>query len=100
MPQRYPTLHCEAHDSYSDEGPAGPPDCHGHVGDVGLWISEDPVQLVTIASVEAGMGGVFRAETELAQASIGAAAAAAPSVPSTSRMSPERQVKMGVSRSV
>ena len=35
-----------------------------------------------------------------AQASTGAAAAAAPSVSSTSRMSPERQVKMGVSRSV
>jgi hypothetical protein len=56
VPQRYPMLHCEAHDSYGDEGPAGPPDCHGHVGDVGLWISEDPVQLVTIASVHAGMG--------------------------------------------
>jgi hypothetical protein len=56
VPQRYPMLHCEAHDGYSDEGPAGPPDCHGHVGDVGLWISEDPVQLVTIASVDAGMG--------------------------------------------
>jgi hypothetical protein len=56
VPQRYPMLHCEAHDGYSDEGPAGPPDCHGHVGDVGLWVSEDPVQLVTIASVDAGMG--------------------------------------------
>jgi hypothetical protein len=55
VPQRYPMLHCEAHDGYSDEGPAGPPDCHGHVGDVGLWVSEDPVQLVTIASVHAGM---------------------------------------------
>ncbi len=54
--QRYPMLHCEAHDGYGDEGPAGPPDCHGHVGDVGIWISEDPVQLVTIASVDAGMG--------------------------------------------
>jgi len=56
VPERYPTLRCEHHDGYSDEGPAGPPDCHGHVGDVGLWISEDPVQLVTIASVDAGMG--------------------------------------------
>jgi hypothetical protein len=56
VPQRYPTLHCEAHDGYSDEGPAGPPDCHGHVGDVGLWTSGDPVELVTIASVDAGMG--------------------------------------------
>lgn len=56
VPKRYPMLHCEAHDGYSDEGPAGPPDCHGHIGDVGLWISEDPVQLVTIASVHAGMG--------------------------------------------
>ena len=56
VPQRYPMLHCEAHDGYGDEGPAGPPDCYGHVGDVGLWISEDPVQLVTIASVNAGMG--------------------------------------------
>ena len=56
VPERYPTLRCEHHDGYSDEGPAGPPDCHGHVGDVGLWISEDPVQLVTIASADAGMG--------------------------------------------
>ncbi len=49
VPQRYPMLHCEAHDGYSDEGPAGPPDCHGHVGDVGLWTSGDPVELVTFA---------------------------------------------------
>ena len=55
VPQLYPMLHCEAHDGYSDEGPAGPPDCHGHVGDVGLWTSGDPVELVTIASVDAGM---------------------------------------------
>ena len=46
-------------------------------------------------------GGLRRCRADpLAQASTGAAAAAAPSVSSTSRISPDRQVKMGVSRSV
>ena len=45
-------------------------------------------------------GGLRRCRADpLAQASTGAAAAAAPSVSSTSRISPDRQVKMGVSRS-
>lgn len=54
--RRYPGLRCEAHDSYGDEGPGGPPDCHGIVGTTRVWISQDPVQLITVASRAAGMG--------------------------------------------
>jgi hypothetical protein len=53
---RYPALRCEDHDSYADSGPGGPPDCHGVIGSTRVWISQDPVQIVTVASRAAGLG--------------------------------------------
>jgi len=54
--RRYPGLRCEAHDTLGEEGRVGPPDCHGLVGSTRVWISQDPVQIVTVASRAAGIG--------------------------------------------
>jgi len=57
-----------------------------------------PIAVTTNAAV--GLGAAVLAGASVLQASSGADTAEAPSVASTSRTDPERQVKIGVSRSV